>query len=326
MHMLGMEFVYRVKKLLPLAFHVTEVHLPWEWEDPSTGITPDLIATLADGSALLVEVRNYSLGTSLRVNELVDRLSLLVKEFQARHPLGGKPKPLVVISGVLSPLQYRKLTDAGIDLIDGPALSILERRAAGGSRLGHEDVITSVVTADDEKRLPERLFRALKSIVHGRNGWTEYQRLCGDVFQLAFCPPLEPPLHELSTRSGVNRRDFIFPNYASSGFWEFVRVKYGADHLVVDAKNNAIPLKKDAVLQLANYLNDWGCGRLGILSTRTGASRSAVETIREQWIMHRKMILVLDDGDVAQILELKRTEGNPDDLIRQKIEDFRLSF
>jgi hypothetical protein len=40
----------------------------------------------------------------------------------------------------------------------------------------------------------------------------------------------------------------------------------------------------------------------------------------------QKMIVVLDDAEVEQMLTLRRSGGSPSDVIRDKIEDFRLSF
>jgi hypothetical protein len=36
--------------------------------------------------------------------------------------------------------------------------------------------------------------------------------------------------------------------------------------------------------------------------------------------------VILDDSDVKQMLAIRSSGGDPADLIRQKIEDFRLSF
>jgi hypothetical protein len=41
---------------------------------------------------------------------------------------------------------------------------------------------------------------------------------------------------------------------------------------------------------------------------------------------YRKMILVLDDGDIEAMLLAKSSRDNPKDILSQKIEDFRLSM
>jgi hypothetical protein len=38
------------------------------------------------------------------------------------------------------------------------------------------------------------------------------------------------------------------------------------------------------------------------------------------------MIIMLDDADLKQMFAVQLSGGDPSDLIRQKIEDFRLSF
>jgi hypothetical protein len=59
---------------------------------------------------------------------------------------------------------------------------------------------------------------------------------------------------------------------------------------------------KKQILQLANYLSQHGTGLLGIILTRTGDDSSAQYVRREQWMMHNKLILVLNDEDLIQML------------------------
>ena len=48
--------------------------------------------------------------------------------------------------------------------------------------------------------------------------------------------------------------------------------------------------------------------------------------IREQWMIHRKLILILNDDDVHAMLIAKRDGYSPEDVVEQKIERFRLSI
>ena len=78
---------------------------------------------------------------------------------------------------------------------------------------------------------------------------------------------------------------------------------YRPHHLVVDAKHHCKPITKASVLQPANYLSDHGAGMFGLILARLGQARSALVTRLEQWIMHRKLIVVLDDGDLVSDVE-----------------------
>jgi hypothetical protein len=166
----------------------------------------------------------------------------------------------------------------------------------------------------------------LDKIPAGRATWSRYQRLCGDILTFLFCPPLERPIGESANESRINRRDFVLPNYAADGFWAFMRATYAADYIVVDSKNYVSKIKKNEVLQLSNYLNRHGTGLFGMIVARGASDRSAELTRREQWIVHNKLIISLNDDDLRQMLAMKQSAGDAADLIRQKIEDFRLGF
>lgn len=117
------------------------------------------------------------------------------------------------------------------------------------------------------------------------------------------------------------------PNYTDKGFWAFMREKYEADYVVIDAKNYSRRVKKSEVLQIANYLKPHGAGLFGIIISREGGDTSGCEhTLREQWLIHRKLILLLDDDDVTQMLVTKSEGRVPEEVIEQKIEHFRLSM
>jgi hypothetical protein len=146
------------------------------------------------------------------------------------------------------------------------------------------------------------------------------------TLEYLFTPPLERPYLEHSNKSKTNRRDLIMPNYATDGFWAFMRTQYRAEFIVVDAKNLSGDAGKEHVLQVANYLSLGGAGLFGLIATRNGLSRSGQYIQREQWILHSKMILVLTHDDVDQMFEaLADANKDPATLIRQKLEDFRLS-
>lgn len=142
-----------------------------------------------------------------------------------------------------------------------------------------------------------------------------------------FTPPLGKPITELSDQAAANRCDFIMPNYAEQGFWAFLREKYQADYIVIDAKNYMGKVKKPQVLQIANYLKPHGAGLFGIIISRNGGDTSGCEhALREQWMIHRKLILVLDDDDIQSML-VARSEGRAaEELLGLKIERFRLSM
>jgi hypothetical protein len=166
----------------------------------------------------------------------------------------------------------------------------------------------------------------LDKVPLGTPGWMEYQKLCSDIFEYLFCPPLDKPLFENADASRRNRRDMIFPNNAEEGFWFNLRNTYDAHYIVVDAKNYARPLQKKPVLDIAHYLKPYGCGLFGILFSRKGPGRATIYAVQQEWISGRKMILALSDNDFREMILLKASNNLAEEWLKRKISEFRIAL
>jgi hypothetical protein len=105
-----------------------------------------------------------------------------------------------------------------------------------------------------------------------------------------------------------------------------MRVRYGADFIVADAKNHCEEIGKDEALQMLHYLKEDGAGLFGLLITRKGMAESCHQALTNHWIRHGKMVIGLSDTDVLQMLRLKEGGDNPEAVIRQAIEGLILSL
>jgi hypothetical protein len=83
---------------------------------------------------------------------------------------------------------------------------------------------------------------------------------------------------------------------------------------------------KREILQVANYLNPRGTGLFALIVARKEPDETARWICREQWVLHGKLIVGLGDDDVTQMVRTKMAGNDPAELIRQKIEDFRLKI
>lgn len=201
----------------------------------------------------------------------------------------------------------------GLDRVNHPLLRSLLHAAAALNR-------TSAETPES------RLLYKLRELEPGRGAWSAYQKLVSRIFEHLFCPPLSTPIVNLADDADVNRRDIILPNYAEAGFWAFVRGRYAADFIVVDAKNYTEEIGKSDALQILNYLKRHGAGQLGIIVTRKGANAACMAVIREHWAHFEKMLIILSDDHIERMLRVKEACGPAEDVIRQWVEEFRLSM
>ncbi|MCR3754419.1 hypothetical protein [Lentzea californiensis] len=283
---------------------------------------------------LLIEVKNNPPQTHTRLEEAVEQLKRYGEEYT--KVFQRRPRLALATPGVLSSTSLDYLGDQGITGYDRYWMAESAERVGLGARameilgpvdLGRRDRDTRDGRKPDIlQSAEEELVTRLQQIPAGRSQWSPYQRVCLDILDHLFSPPLNRGRWEDANAAKINRRDIIMPNYSTEGFWYHLRQAYRADHVVVDAKNFASNVSKNQVLQMANYLSRHGTGLFGIIITRTGGDKSALYVRREQWMMHDKMILVLNDADLVQMLT-NRSDGDPPELlIQQKIEDFRLDI
>ncbi len=279
----------------------------------------DITATDKQGKKWLVECKRSSSFTPAGFHKAYHQ----IKKYKE---LSSFDQYVLAFPGLASDNQKYRLVSEDISVWDAGAIAEKFKQQISDSK---HPIFSSLFLsqAEKDKQSPEMvLLEKLKKCEKGREAWSDYQKLIGQILEQLFCPLLEAPISESPDLNNVNRRDWIMPNYSDQGFWHFIREKYSADYVVVDAKNYKNPISKEQVLQIANYLKPHGAGMFAIITTRIGSNKSADLTIREQWMANGKMILVLNDEDIEAMLLAKSAGGKPEKVIGQLIERFRLSM
>jgi hypothetical protein len=170
------------------------------------------------------------------------------------------------------------------------------------------------------------LIEKLRACSTGTAEWPVYQKLVGQILEHLFCPPLETPLAQSADEADVNRRDYVVANSAEEGFWRFMRERYAADYIVVDAKNSGQQVMKNDALQIANYLKPHGAGLFGMIVCRKGPDAGCIHTLRDQWAQHGKMVLVINDEELESMLLARSAGERAEALLSTKLKEFRLAM
>lgn len=268
--------------------------------------------------------QKYVVECKVQSSFTASRLNNIIAELESYQKFVSQGKLIFAFPGELSAKANLTLKDRNIEVWDLTFLANTFYKEI--QKVPHpilQPMLLSKMPSIEES--PEDgLIKELKECIPGKKDWVKYQKLVGSILERLFCPPLSTPISELPDFRKINRRDFILPNYSEEGFWAFIRTRYFADFITIDAKNLSSKIKKNHVLQIANYLKQHGLGLFGIIICRNGGDRSCIQTIREEWAIDKKLIIVLTDDDIEQMLLAKSSRGTPETIIRQKIEEFRL--
>lgn len=159
----------------------------------------------------------------------------------------------------------------------------------------------------------------LQSIEPGRKAASAYQREMLGILNHLFEPELTDGKLEEATIHGTERRDIIFTNEAERSFWQYIRQQYNGFLVMFEAKNVG-RINGDHINQVATYLGE-RIGRFGVILTRHSLEKTQLlKTIAVYNDSHpKKIILVLHDGDIEVMLQLKDRGDSPTKHIKRCI-------
>lgn len=315
-----LDFISYLSQLMKANDAFSKIYVDPKFTDPENRILrPDIICEF-ESKILIVEAKNVISVTNKRVDDYIAQ----VKQYEF---IDDNVQLVIAFPDELQIAYKNHFNKENIIVWDASKLaSIFSHQLEVIRETPLYPILFRAGTKQLETSKSKLFIESLNSIKPGKSDWNTYQKLISNIMEFLFTPPLGKPRYELSDKTKTNRRDITIPNYAENGFWRLLREANFADYIVIDAKNLTKSIEKRDVLQVSNYLKKFGTGLFGMIVCRNKPHQNAIHTQREHWIADNKLIIFLQDEDIIQMLTMKDGAGNPEDVIRQKIEDFRLSL
>lgn len=111
-----------------------------------------------------------------------------------------------------------------------------------GNEFGTLGLVTDFPGAQDFEQYQQdlrELNESLKTLATGSETATQFETLVGQVIQLCFFRTLFNLESQSRDVAGTIRRDWIAGNRGEAGFWNMIRLKYGATQVIFECKNYA---------------------------------------------------------------------------------------
>lgn len=234
---------------------------------------------------------------------IVDRLDLL-NWIADRPELSDEMRAVLASEDPLSPAQG--------------ARSVSEAINAGRTLPG-----VSAQLPDDRGA---ELSNQLRGLECGQTTWRQYEQLSVQILKHLFHLDLAGWREQNETADELNRFDVVCRIIPRTEFWRFLVTHLNSRYVLFECKNYCDPIAQGEVLTTEKYLLASALRRVAIVLSRHGSSKSAQAmcggAIREAG----KLILVLSDNDVHQMLAMKDRGDDPSDLLFEKADDFLLSL
>jgi hypothetical protein len=171
-----------------------------------------------------------------------------------------------------------------------------------------------------------RLRRLLEVCAVGQRGWREFEDACVEVLRFLFVPPLNEPIIQPRTFSGIDRRDAVFPNRNLDGStnWGRLYIELGARLIPFEFKNYDLDeIGKEETDQTRGYMRQ-AMGRLAIMCCRKLPNTAAHTRRNTIFSEERKVILFMTTEHLDEMLSIKERGDDPSDLVMDMVEQFYL--
>lgn len=168
------------------------------------------------------------------------------------------------------------------------------------------------------------LLRRLAACPAGLDGWKEFEEICVEVLQYLFVPPLNDPIIQPRSYSGIDRRDAVFPNrnMGADNNWGRLYQELQARMILFEFKNyGKEEIGKEEVNQTRNYLAK-PMGRLGIICCNKIPNQAAHIKRNTIYSEDTKVLLFMTTDHLREMLYIKERGEDPSDLIMDMVERF----
>jgi hypothetical protein len=255
----------------------------------SCTIGPDLLRELEHTLGLTLVDRNMLLTWATRDPDLLDRLSALLERAE--------------------PLDRRPEVDRSVEQTVAAA-----------------PVVEEAPKETKRDRRGIALCDQLHDMKPGRAQWARYESHCAAILQHLFPNDLRGWHRQTRTDDGLNRFDFVCRIQETTEFWRFLVGHLQSRYVLFEFKNYADKIKQGQILTTEKYLLARALRRVGIIFTREGADEGAHAMMQGAIREHGKLMLVLSDKDVCEMLRRKDRGDDPSDYLFDRADEFLMSL
>jgi hypothetical protein len=204
-------------------------------------------------------------------------------------------------------------TEPGLDLTQGRS-SVEPNTKSRGTVVRRED------------RTGTDLCTKLRALKKGKKWWSAYEELCERILRYLFPNDLSGWHKQKRTTDELNRFDFVCRIRPRTDFWKFLIEHLDSRYVVFEFKNYAKSIKQGQVLTTEKYLLERGLRRVAIVLTRAGADEDATKMAQGSMREHGKLILVVDDDELCEMLHMKERGEDPTDRLFDIADEFLLTL
>lgn len=188
------------------------------------------------------------------------------------------------------------------------------------------EVICCSAPYEDDIEPHEQLISSLSDLPAGKAHWKRYETLMIEILKFLFEDDLKGWYTQYGSENKLNRYDCVCGIKKTTEFWSLLIEQLKSNYLLIEFKNYSDEISQGEVLTTEKYLFENAFRKVALIFCRKGANHSAMEMCMGAMRESGRLILVLNDQDVVEMILSKENGSDPSDYLHQKVDDFLMKL
>lgn len=172
----------------------------------------------------------------------------------------------------------------------------------------------------------QELIDRLDALAPGKETFRAFEDLCVEILNYAFFPQLSVPHVQSRSEDGLDIRDAVYPISSDQPFWQEIKRIASTRVMVAEFKNYTEAVRQREVESLQQYLYTKAMRMFGVLCSRMQPSESALLARRRAWVESDKLILLLSDEELKDLVRARSYGDKPTDVLDAQLGEFFLKL
>lgn len=172
----------------------------------------------------------------------------------------------------------------------------------------------------------QELIDRLEALPPGKETFRAFEDLCVEILNYAFFPHLGVPFVQSRSEDGLDIRDAVYPISDDQPFWQEIKRISSTRFMVAEFKNYTDAVGQREVESIQQYLYKKAMRMFGVLCSRKQPSESALLARRRAWVEADKLILLLSDEELKDLVRARSYGDKPTDVLDTQLGEFFLKL
>ncbi len=174
----------------------------------------------------------------------------------------------------------------------------------------------------------ESLIKELNSCQSGKKSFSVYEDVCCKILKLLFSEDLALWKKQEKSNNNLYRFDLLcrIKDDNKKTFWSIVENYFKSKYVIFEFKNYSEEVTQKEIYTTERYLYSKALRSVGIIVTKEGYDKNAFWAAKGCLRENGKLILLLTNKDLLEMIKIKNDEENPSDYLLNKLDEVLLEL